>query len=755
MCMEPVGEGAVRVTTAGIGTSDEVRKGAGGTAGRRPLNTLFPRAPSAADLLEAVRGEALAQAERWFLWAPVGFGSGCAVYFALRVEPPLWLGAVLAALAVAAVMVARRAVAGRGTLIAVNLAAFVACGFLAAEVRTSWVGAPVLWDRTQGEVEGWVVDVAGPGSGGGRLLIAPYHIDGVAQDDLPARVRVTVGPDGLIGPGASVRMRAILGPPPEPASPGAYDFARDSWFQQVGGVGFSLSEPSVVEGPRPPAGLGLLMRVNSTRWSLARRIIDDMGVETGGVAVAMTTGHEAWLDPKEVQAMRDAGLSHILSISGVHMAIVGGFVFFVVRLLIAAWPWAALRVPGKKIAAGVALAAIGLYLVISGAPPPAMRSAITLSVAFVAILADRRAITLHALAVAALIVLALEPDAVVQPGFQMSFTATAALIALAEIWPRPVREINTPWPIRLVQGAGVWLLAAMAASFVAGTATGPFAIQHFNRVSVYGLPANMLMEPISSFLIMPALAAGAVLEAFGAGGWLLHLAGWGISLLNDLARIVAGWPRATITIASAPDFALPISFLGLLWLCLWKGRLRWLGIPAALAVTLWPRPPAPVAWIASDGGAAAVVADGTAVFLRPDAKKFASDLWARRRGLFEPQDPDAALQGRFDCSRRRCLPLGGDRPRVAAWWTRREPSEEDLEALCASADIVVFRGTARAGPCGSARVVTGADLARGGSTEVYRASTGWTFTWANDVRGARPWTRQGARPSAARDLPDQ
>jgi len=340
---------------------------------------------------------------------------------------------------------------------------------------------------------------------------------------------------------------------------------------------------------------------------------------------------------------------------------------------------------------------------------------------------------------------------VVQPGFQMSFTATAALIALAEIWPRPVREINTPWPIRLVQGAGVWLLAAMAASFVAGTATGPFAIQHFNRVSVYGLPANMLMEPISSFLIMPALAAGAVLEAFGAGSWLLHLAGWGISVLNDLARIVAGWPRATITIASAPDIALPISFLGLLWLCLWKGRLRWLGIPAALAVTLWPRPPAPVAWIASDGGAAAVVADGTAVFLRPDAKKFASDLWARRRGLLEPQDPEAALKGRFDCNRRRCLPLGADRPRVAAWWTRREPSEDDLDALCAGADIVVFRGTARAGTCGSARVLTGADLARGGSTEVYRASTGWRFTWANDVRGARPWTRQGA----ARDLPDQ
>ena len=755
MCMEPVGEGAVRVTTAGIGSSDEGREGAGAGAGR-PLNTLLRRAPSASDLIALVRREAIAQLDRWFLWAPVGFGAGCGLYFALRLEPPLWLGAVLAALALAGVVAARMRVAPRAALIAANLAAFTACGFLAAELRTAWIGAPVLWDRTQGEVQGWVVDVAGPGSGGGRLLIAPYHIDGVEPDKLPARVRVTVGPAGLIGPGAAIRMRAILGPPPEPASPGAYDFARDAFFQRVGGVGFSLSEPSIVDGPRPPWDLGLAMRVNAVRWSLARRMIDDMGVKTGGVAVAMTTGHEAWLDPKEVQAMRDAGLSHILSISGVHMAIVGGFVFFVVRMLIAAWPWAALRAPGKKIAAATALAAIAVYLVISGAPPPAMRSAITLSVAFVAVLADRRAITLHALAVAALIVLALEPDAVVQPGFQMSFTATAALIALAEIWPRPIREINTPWPIRMVQGAGTWLLAGIAASFVAGSATGPFAIQHFNRAAVYGLPANLLMEPISSFLIMPALAAGAVLEAFGAGGWLLHVAGWGIALLDDLAAMVAAWPRAVITVSSAPDIALPISFLGLLWMCLWKGRLRWLGLPAALAVSLWPRPEAPVAWIASDGGAAAVVDKGAAMFLRPDAKAFASDLWARRRGLVQPADPAAALAGRYDCDRSRCLPLGQAPPRLAAWWTRRNPPADDVEALCGgSVDIAVFRRDAAPEGCSAGAVLTGADFTRGGSVEVYRAAKGWSFTWANDVRGARPWTRAGAGRGVAEDRTDQ
>ncbi len=302
--------------------------------------------------------------------------------------------------------------------------------------------------------------MAGPGAGGGRLLIAPSAIGGIAPGGLPARLRLTVGPTGMVGPGAFVRLRAIVGPPPPPASPGSYDFARDAFFGRIGGVGFALTQPQILQGPRPPPLLALAMAVNAARWSLARRMIDDMGPRAGGVAVAMTTGHEAWLNPDDVTAMRSAGLTHILSISGVHMAIVGGFVFLIARTLIALWPWAALRAPGKKIAAGAALAAIGGYLVLSGAPAPAVRSAVTLAVVFAAVLADRRAISLHALAVAALIVLMMQPEAVVQPGFQMSFAATAALVALAELWPRPAREINTPWPIRLVQGAGTWLAEA-------------------------------------------------------------------------------------------------------------------------------------------------------------------------------------------------------------------------------------------------------------------------------------------------------
>lgn len=739
-----MGEGAIRVTTADIDQSEKGRDDPG-RAGAAPLSTLIARAPSLARLRELAFEEIKAQAERWFLWTPAAFGGGCALYFALSGEPPLWLGLILAIASVTLALTARSFSSVRAPVILANLVAFGACGFLVAELRTWSVGAPVIWQRTAATVEGWVVDVAGPGSGGkGRLLIAPYAISGLTPRELPAEIRVSVAPGTLIGPGEAIRLRAMIGPPPEPASPGAYDFARDSFFQRVGAVGFSLSDPLIVEGPTPPLGLRVQLAVNQARWALARRMIDDMGGEEGGVAVAMTTGHEAWLTQDEVAAMRDSGLAHILSISGVHMAIVGGFVFLVFRTLIAAWPWLALRVPGKKVAALAGLGATAVYLVVSGAPPPAVRSAVTLSVAFTAILADRRAISMHALALAALIVLLLQPEAVIQPGFQMSFAATAALIALAEVWPRPPKEINTPWPIRYVQNFGVWILAAIAVSAAASLATDPIAIQSFNRIALYGVPSNLLMEPLSTFVIMPALAAGALLECFGAGGWLLKIAGFGILLLNRLAAGVAGWPHAVWIIPSAPEIALPIAFYGVLWLCLWRGRLRLLGVPAALAVLLWPRPPAPVAWISSDGGGAAVVQGRQVVLLRPDAKKFDVDLWTRRRGLTEPQNPDAVMKAHFDCNRRRCLPRADDSPRLAAWWTRRTPSDADMDHLCDGADIVVLRGETSPGGCGRARVITGADFARGGSVEIYRARSGWRFEWANPLRGQRPWTAPNA-----------
>ena len=683
------------------------------------------------------------QGERWTLWTPVAFGCGAALYFTVLREPQAWVALAGVALAGGLLLGANRWSRARALTAALVLVACALGGFSMAKLRSDHVKAPIAPAQSRPErLEGWVVDVISPGQGGPRLMIAPARIGDWPAAATPVRVHVTLRGGYLPGPGEPISLLAVINAPPAPASPGSYDFARDSFFQSVGGVGFALGPAQTWMAPEPaPWRLRLTMRINALRWELTRRIVDTLGVRTGGLAAAMTTGHDAFIPKSEVNDLRAAGLAHIISISGLHMAIVGGFVFAIARFAIAAWPWLALRAPGKKIAAGLALGAVVAYLVLSGAPAPAERSAVTAAVAFGAILVDRQAISLHALALAAMGVLLLQPEAVTQPGFQMSFAATAALVALAEVWPHPVKEINTPWPIRIVQGLWTWTLAGAAASFVAGLATGPFAMQDFNRVSTWGLISNMVTEPISGFLMMPGLALGAVLTPFGLGDWPLQVAGFAIGLMNGVAHIAANAPYAQINVASGPAWSLPASFLGLLWLCLWKGRLRWLGLPLALAVNLAPKPAIPDAWASGDGSTVAVRSAKTAVLFRPDVKLFGAELWARRRGL-TPLETEAQRDASYACDHWSCAPLANAPVRVAAAWNVKRPLKEGrLGELCGSAEVVILRNDFAPEACPAPVVFTGRDFARGGAAELYRESPGkWRIVWAQDLRGRRPWT---------------
>ncbi|VDC50223.1 ComE operon protein 3 [Brevundimonas mediterranea] len=685
--------------------------------------------------------EAAVQRLRWRLWAPVAFGGGGAIYFALRSEPALWpllLGAIVSG---AGWMAARRRGWARRLTWPLMMLACLSGGLAAAKIRTEMVAAPIapaLGEATV--IEAWVVDVDSPGQRGARIVVAPVWIRGLAPDQTPVRLRATVRGDPP-RPGEAVRLFAILNPPPAPASPGAYDFGRNAFFQGMGGIAFALGETRRLDLPSAPWRLRLEMAVNSARYALAERIVARLGERTGGIAAAMTTSHETWISQEDMDVMRDSGLAHILSVSGLHMAIVGGFVFFAARLGVAAWPWLALRVPGKKVAALAGLTAVGAYLVVSGAPPPAERAAITASIAFLAILLDRQAVTMHGLAVAAFVVLAIQPEAIVTPGFQMSFAATAALVALVEVWPQRMREISAPWPIVAAQRFGGWLTAAVAASVVAGLATGPFAMQHFNRTAMYGLLANLGTAPVADFVLMPALALGAALEPLGLGGPFLSVAGWGVDLMLAIGGWTARLPGAVRTVASAPDYVLPIAFLGVLFVCLWQGRLRWLGLPLAAAVLVWPRAPTPDLWIGDGGTNAAFHRQVEAVVIRPGVRAFAVDLWSRRRGLTTADRPEAG----WTCDRSSCRPETPEAGPVALWWGRDAPDTDQMTDLCRAASVVSVRAAVVALPasCDGRLVVDGVDFTRGGAVELWRdGSDRWKAVWTADVRGDRPWARQ-------------
>ena len=290
-----------------------------------------------------------------------------------------------------------------------------------------------------------------------------------------------------------------------------------------------------------------------------------------------------------------------------------------------------------------------------------------------------------------------------------------------------------------------------AVSFVAGAATGPFAIQHFNRVANYGVFANLTADFLASAVLMPALVVSLVCQGAGIAPAVAFpaywLAGWSARMVVDIGHVFAVAPGAAYSISSAPQVALAISYLGIVLACLWRGKLRWIGLPMAAAVAIWPRPPSPVAWIAADGNDAAIVVGKHEIALKPGARLYATQLWAQRRGF--TLDADVAMatalqQKSFLCDRKGCAPIGNTRPAIAAWWSKRSPSEDRLASLCAHADILIVRADIGAmSQCSSAIVLTRSAFERGGAAEVFQTPGGWHISWAQPGRGNRPWTVNG------------
>ena len=695
--------------------------------------------------------EARAQLDRLFVWTPVAFGLGAAIYLGLKHEPLVWPAAAGAAILSLAALVVRARGGSRPLLAAVLLAATTAAGFSVAKLRSDHVAAPIV-PAGLGvvTVQGFVVDVDTPSQSGPRLLIAPTAISSLTPDRLPLRVRIVMPPGGYAAPGSAIEVRTLLDPPPSPAAPGAYDFARDAWFAGEGGVGLARGPPRAIDLPPPPLRLRLAMAVNAFRWATAERLAGDMdramgaqAADAAGLAVAVTTSHQDWLNPEVRNDLRSAGLAHMLAIAGLHTAALAGFVFFSLRVLVAAWPWLAVRVSGKKVAAAAALIAVLAYLVLSGAHAPARRAATTASVAFIAILLDRQAISLRSLALAALIILAAEPEAVVQPGFEMSFCATAALVALAEVWPRAPAPTGLPWPIAFLQRGRDWLIALFMVSLVAGAATGPFAIQHFNRIANFGVFANLTADLVASVAMMPALAMALLLEIPGHGlaGPALFVAGWSARAIIAIGHVFATAPAAGLATPAAPAAALVLSYFGILFVCLWRGHLRWLGLPLAAAVALWPRPDPPLIWVANDGADAAVISHGQEVALRPGVRAYATDLWAQRRGLTIPADMERARGALFDCDYWSCVARPGVKPALGVWWTRRTPKPDRLAQLCAGSNVLVLRANVLLPPaCRDTLVLAPRQFETGGAAEIYRTKGGWRIVWSQPLRGDRPWT---------------
>ncbi|GIL00729.1 MAG: competence protein [Alphaproteobacteria bacterium] len=616
------------------------------------------------------------------------FALGILAYFAAPAEPVL---VVVAASAAGAGLMAWRQ-QHHGVAHAVLIAASVClAGMSAAQVRVQLTDTPVIAREMTARVTGLVIRVDANARGAPRYLIRPESIAGIEAAELPRRLRLSsTSRQQHIVAGDRIAGRARIMPISGPAYPGGYDFAFFARFDGLGGTGFFYGAPAKREGPAGAAPAErAAIALNRLRKALAERIRAGLAGEPGDIAVALITGDRSGIDEATSESLRRSGLAHVLAISGLHMALVALTVIGVMRWLLAWLPAVALRYPVRKWAAGAGLAAATAYLVISGASVATQRAWIMIAVMLAAMLADRRAVTIRNVAVAALIILALAPESLLEPGFQMSFAAAAALVAAYEAWTRrggrrrADRSGRQPSaPARLAATVSAYFGALLFTSLVAGLATALFAAWHFHRVAPLGLAANALAMPIVSLVVMPTALVSTLAMPYGLERLPLALLGWGIERMMAISDWVNSFGVAGVTGAQSAAF-LAAGAAGLAVLTLMRSRLRLIGLaPLAALPLLAGAGPPPDLLVSQDGRAIAVAdAAGRLVLLYPRRNRFVSDIWLRAWSGGAAGDRSVVASG---CGRDWCAARLRTGLRLEVVYAPRL-----LSQACASADILV------------------------------------------------------------------
>jgi competence protein ComEC len=688
-------------------------------------------------LLAALAHRLEAEHDRWFLWLPVLFGIGIALYFALPSEPFL-LVAVLPAVAALAIHVAGPGAGLLGLTTGAMLA--VTLGLAAAKLRTEIVRAPVLQARAGPiDIYGHLELVEPRAAEGQRLTIRVTAMEKHEAQAWPARVRVRMTTENAaLQPGDAVHVRATLSPPPGSALPGDYDFARSAWFQGLGAVGFARTAARVEENAaEPPLSLRVSAMVARVRQAIGRRVVAALPGETGAIANALITGERGGITEATNQAFRDSGLFHILSISGLHMVIMAGAVFLSIRLLLAAIPSIALRYPIKKwAAAGAMLGALG-YLLISGSAVATVRSYIMISIMFLAVMLDRPALALRNVALAALLILVVWPESLLDPGFQMSFAAVVALVSAYE-WLRLRDDARDGPQRRGMLGRAMLFFGGIATStLVAGLAVAPFGVYHFHNTQQFAILANLLAIPACNLIVMPAALAALVAMPFGLEAFPLWLMGLGVDAMVWCANAVARLPGAVGRVPAIPTQAFALMVVGGLWWALWSTRWRVLGsAPIALGLMLAPTGQRFDVLIGRGADLIAVRSpDGRLSALAGRGSTFELARWLEHDGDGRPPAEAGKAQA-FQCDSRGCIAVvKGVRVAVGL-------SAPALRDDCAAASILILKFPKPKGCAPSGTVIDVDDVEARGAHALTVEDGLIRLETVAETRGDRPWARR-------------
>lgn len=676
-----------------------------------------------------------------FPWIAVLIGCGIGAWFSVDEEPGVGSYSMAVIVLAGGLTLAWKSDLARPLGLA---AAALAAGWIAAGIRAHALDAPMLTFRYYGPVEGRVVGIDRSQSDALRLTLDSVVLREVTPDKTPLRVRVSLQtePEWLTPmPGQVVILTATLAAPEGPLEPGAFDFRRMAFFDQLGAVGYTRTPVLLLEEPA-----GGALPIDRLRTWLTQGMLAHMDGQAGAFAAGAMTGDRSAITEDTVQALRDSSLAHLLAISGMNMAFLTGFVFALFRYGLALVPYVALRVNTKKVAAVVSLGVALFYLLLSGANVATERAFIMIAVFLGAVLLDRRALTLRSVAVAGMLLLLTQPETLLEPGFQMSFAATIALIVgFAALDGSIYRERIPRWMMPV--------FTLVLSSLIGGLSTAPYAAAHFNRFTDYGLLANLLTVPVMGAIIMPAGAVAALLAPFGLAALPLWVMEQGARWILFVAHWIAGLEGAVTAIPAPGPWVLPLFTLGAIWLILWRGRVQLLGgIPVLAALLLWVSAERPLLLVSGDGRLLGLAGSEGRALSAPRGGGFAAENWLQNDGDLAEQARAAERPGFDGPKGERWFDLAGVRGVALSG----KGAEAKLATACASAGFVILAAEAVAAPQGC-KMIDATILASTGPLAVWQEGEALRFEptktgrrlWSPPVREVSlPWlTEAGLLPA--------
>lgn len=638
-------------------------------------------------------------------WLVVAFAVGIAGWLLLD-GPPQWLAllALCGAASAGALLLDPDGEVSHLRAAILACASLIAAGVAVVWIKSELVGQPAISRPAVVLVEGRVLAREDRGAQDAIRLVmaarispragapsAPEGTRALPGEAVKVRVNLSVAQDRpAISEGALLRFQARLMPPAPPMLPGSYDFARAAWFQGLAATGRALGEVEVV---RPADGDGSL---GAVRRALSRHVRARLDGSPGTIAAAFASGDRGAIAQADEDAMRDAGLTHLLSISGLHVSAVVAATYALVLGLLALFPAIALRLRLPVVAAAAgALAGIG-YTLLTGAEVPTVRSCIGAVLVLGAMAMGRDPLSLRMVAVAAFFVLLFWPEALWGPSFQMSFASVIAIVAFHNA--APAKRFLVPrdegWFVR----TGRHLAMLLATGIVIELALMPIAVFHFHRAGLYGALVNVVAIPLTTFATMPLIALALLLDLTGWGAPVWYLAGKSLDLLLWLAHVTAAQPGAVTMLPGMDRATFGLFLSGLLWLALWSGRVRlWGFVPLALATALVFAAPAPDLLVSGDGRQVGVAgeAGGGLLLLREGRSDFARDALMEAAGVKDGARPISEASGARcnpDFCRMRLVRTVDGRQRGFVVLMARGRDLTPLAPLakaCAAADIVI------------------------------------------------------------------